>query len=420
MTVPDNTVPDNTGPDVVITGIGIVSPVGGDARSTMDALLCGASGVGLLPERQRALTPVYLHAPVDDAVLTRVSRQEARRFDRSVRLALQAAREAWSDAGSPEAEPSRVASIVSTGMGGLQTVFDYYARFLARGYVGVPAQSVPATMANASAAVIAIEVGARACAVSTAAACASGADAVVDAMHLFRAGEIDVAVVGGTEAVIHPATLAGFASLRALSARHGDPAAASRPFDRDRDGFVIGEGAAVLVLERRAHAAARAARVWGSVLGTGRTCDAYDVVAPDPTGRWSAEAMTRALRCAGIARTDVSFVSAHATATPIGDLAEFKALRTVFGSAVGGIPVTAVKSAIGHLIGASGTMAAALAAISLRDAVVPPTLNLDNLDPEIDLDVVHGKPRYLNGPRAALVNSFGFGGHNLAIVLGAP
>lgn len=416
MTALDNKGRDD---DVVITGIGIVSPVGGDARSSMDALLASESGVELLPGEDDELNPVRLHAPVDDAGLTRVSRTETRRFDRSVLLALQAAREAWSDAGSPAVEPSRLASVVSTGMGGMQTVFDYHVRFLQRGHVGVPPQTVPAIMANASAAVIAMEVGARACAVSTAAACASGADAVIHAMHLFRADEIDVAVVGGTEAVIHPATLAGFAALRALSVRHDDPAAASRPFDRDRDGFVLGEGASVMVLERRRHAAARKSRIWASVLGTGRTCDAFDVVAPDPSGRWSAEAMLRALRSGGVQGSDIDFVSAHATATQAGDLAEFNALRTAFGRNLPSLPVTAVKSAIGHLIGASGATAAALAAISLNDEVIPPTLNLENLDPEIELDVVHGKPRHISGCRAALVNSSGFGGHNMAIVLGA-
>jgi 3-oxoacyl-[acyl-carrier-protein] synthase II len=405
--------------DVVITGIGIVSPVGGDARSSMDAVLAGESGVGLLPAVDGELAPVRLHAPVDDATLTRVTPSETRRFDRSVLLALQAAREAWSDAGSPAVEPSRLAAVVSTGMGGVQTVYDYYARFLQRGNVGVSPRTVPAIMANASAAVIAIDVGARACAVSTAAACGSGADAVIHAMHLFRADEIDVAVVGGTDAVIHPATLAGFAALRALSTRHDDPAAASRPFDRDRDGFVLGEGASVMVLERRRHAAARQARIWASVLGTGRTCDAFDLVAPDPAGRWSAEAITKALRSAGLQGPDIAFVSAHATATPVGDLAEFTALRTAFGRALPGIPVTAVKGSIGHLIGASGATATALAAISLHEEIVPPTLNLDNLDPAIDLDVVHGKPRFISGCRAALVNSSGFGGHNMAIVLGA-
>ncbi len=405
--------------ELVVTGIGIVSPVGNDAQATMKALLRGESGVELLPREQRHLTPVYLHAPVDEGALTRISERESRRFDRSVQFALQAARDAWADAGSPDVEPARLAAIVSTGMGGLLTVLHEHARYLDRGHVGFPAHVIPAIMANASSAVIAIELGAHAGALTTATACASGADAIAQALQLFRDDEIDVAVVGGTEAVIHPVTLTSFAALRALSARHDNPAAASRPFDRDRDGFVLGEGAGVLVVERRRHAAARAARVWGRLLAAGRTCDASHIVAPEPTGHWSAEATAKALRSAGVGQSDVTFISAHATATPHGDLAEFRALQRAFGSSLPAICVTAVKSALGHLIGASGAVAAALAVMSLHDRVVPPTLNLDNLDPEIELDVVRGTPRTIGGSGAALINSFGFGGHNVAIVVAA-
>src|ERR1700722_10801208 len=235
--------------DVVITGLGIVSPVGGDARSTMKALLCGESGVTLLPADQRERTPVYLCAPVDDGALTRVSRREKLRHDRSVHLALQAGREAWQDAGAPEAEPSRVASVVATGMGGLTILVGLYDRYLVKGPIGMPAHTIPGIMANASSALLATEIGARAAAVSLASACASGADAIAYAMRLFRDDEIDLALAGGTEAIVHPVTLSAFAALRALSTRHDDPPHASRPFDRDRDGFVLGEGAAVLVLE---------------------------------------------------------------------------------------------------------------------------------------------------------------------------
>jgi 3-oxoacyl-[acyl-carrier-protein] synthase II len=406
-------------PDVVITGIGIVSPIGGDARSTMEALLRGESGTALLPHEQRPLTPVCLHAPVDDAALTRISKQEARRFDRSVLLALQAAREAWADAGRPDADPVRLASIVSTGMGGLQTMFDMHARFLRQGHLGFPASAVSALMANASSAAVAMDIGARAAAVSTASACASGADALATAMRLFTEDEIDVAVAGGADAVIHPATLTAFAALRVLSARHDDPAGASRPFDRDRDGFVLGEGASALVLERRRHAVARRARIWGSLLGSGRTCDAFHIVAPEPTGKWSSRAVTRAMASAGASAADITFVSAHATGTINGDLAEYRALQTAFGPALPAIPVTANKSALGHTIGASGAAAAALAAMSLHDEVIPPTRNLQNLDPDIELDIVAAKPRHLTGATAALVDSFGFGGHNVAIVVGA-
>jgi 3-oxoacyl-[acyl-carrier-protein] synthase II len=402
--------------DIVITGLGIVSPVGGDARSTMKALLNGESGVTLLPEDQPEgqRTPVRLHAPVDDAALTRVSRKEKQRHDRSVHLALQAGREAWEDAGAPEGEPSRVASVVATGMGGLTILLGLYDRYLVKGPIGMPAHTITGIMANASSALLAAEIGARAAAVSLASACASGADAIAHAVRLFRADEIDLALAGGTEAIVHPVTLSAFAALRALSTRHDDPPHASRPFDRDRDGFVLGEGAAVLVLERRRHAEARGARIWARVAGTGSTCDASHLVAPDPTGRWNAEAIGKALRAAKLGPSDISCVSAHATATVQGDLAENEALKKAFN---GEICVTALKSSVGHMIGASGAVAAAVAAMSVRDKLVPPTRNLDNLDPAIDLDVVRGTARPLPAGAAVLVNSAGFGGHNTAVVI---
>jgi 3-oxoacyl-[acyl-carrier-protein] synthase II len=403
--------------DVVITGLGIVSPLGGDARSTMRALLCGESGVTLLPEDQRAGAPVYLHAPVHDHALTRVSRKEMLRHDRSVHLALQAGREAWENAGAPETEPSRVASVVATGMGGLTILLGLYDRYLVKGPIGMPAHTITGIMANASSALLATEVGARAAAVSLASACASGADAIAHATRLFRDDEVDVALAGGTEAIVHPVTLTAFAALRALSSRHDDPPGASRPFDRDRDGFVLAEGAAVLVMERRRHAESRGARIWARVAGAGSTCDGSHLVAPDPTGRWNAEAIGKALRTAGIGPSDISCVSAHATATVQGDLAETEALKKAFNGALSGICVTALKSSFGHMIGASGAVAAAVAAMSVHDKTVPPTRNLDNLDPAIDLDVVRETARPLPAGAAVLVNSAGFGGHNTAVVI---
>jgi 3-oxoacyl-[acyl-carrier-protein] synthase II len=404
--------------EIVITGIGIVSPLGGTADATMQALLKGESGVSLLPSSQQHLSPVHLHAPVADAALTSVTPAERRRLDRSVQLALQAAREAWQDAGAPEVEPARLASIVSSGIGGVLTVLAGHEHYLKKGYVGVPATIVPALMSNSSSAVIAAEYGAHGPAVSLASACASGADALAYALRLFREDEIDVAIVGGTEAVVHPMTLSAFASLRALSTRNTEPARASRPFDRDRDGFVLGEGSAILLAERRRHAVARGARIWGKLLGAGATCDAAHLVAPEPSGKWSAEAMRKALRSAGVRPADVEIVSAHATSTPHGDIAEGHALQAAFGSALTDIKVTAVKSAIGHLIGAAGPVAAALAIMSLREGFVPPTQNLDNIDPEIELNVVQGSPQPLTRDGVALVNSSGFGGHNVAIVVG--
>jgi 3-oxoacyl-[acyl-carrier-protein] synthase II len=405
--------------DVVITGLGIVSPVGPDARSTMRALLAGESGVRLLPADERERTPVSLCAPVDDSALTRVSRRERLRHDRSVQLALQAGREAWEDAGAPQAEPSRVASVIATGMGGLTILLGLYDRYLVRGPVAVPAHTITGIMANASSALLAAEIGARAAAVSLASACASGSDAIAHALRLFRDDEVDLALAGGTEAIVHPVTLSAFAALRALSSRHDDPARASRPFDRDRDGFVLGEGAAVLVLERRRHARARGARIWARVAGAGSTCDGSHLVAPDPTGQWNAAAIGKALRAARLGPSDVHAVSAHATATVRGDLAEAEALKKAFNDALGGVCVTALKSSFGHMIGASGAVAAAVAAISVRDKALPPTRNLDHLDPAIDLDVVRDKARPLPAGAAIVVNAAGFGGHNTALVIAA-
>jgi 3-oxoacyl-[acyl-carrier-protein] synthase II len=404
--------------ELVITGSGAISPLGGDAPSTMRALLAGTSGIRLLPEPQRRATPVYLHAPVQDAWLTRVSRVELKRFDRSVHLGLQAAREAWQDAKAPQVDGTRLAVLVATGIGGLQTIYAERDRYLKNGYHGVPAHSVPALMVNATSALIAAELGAHAGAISLGSACASGASAVAHAQYLFMDDDIDVAIVGGTEAIIDPLTLSAFAALRALSTRHENPATASRPFDRDRDGFVLGEGAAALVIERRRHAVARGARIWGRLLGTGSTCDGSHIVAPEASGRWCAEAIRRALRRSGLLPSDVTFISAHATATVAGDLAEWRAFQTAFGPALPDVCVTAVKSGIGHLMGASGSMAMALATMSLRENLVPPTQNLDRLDPSVELDVVRGAPRSIaNG--CSLINSSGFGGQNVAVVVGS-
>lgn len=406
-----------SGDDIVITGVGVVSPVGGDTDSTLAALRAGGSGVRVLPAD--AATPNRLHAPVDDAVLTTIGAVERRRLDRGVQFALQAGREAWRDAGTPSVEPERLATVVSTGIGGFQELLRHYESWAKKGPRGVPAYAVPGLMPNSGSSVLAIELGARAGAYSLASACASGADSLAQALRLFRDDEADVVVAGGADAPIHPATLSGFAALRALSSRDDDPAAASRPFDRDRDGFVLGEGAGVLVLERRRHAVARRARIWATLLGSGNSCDAFHQVAPEPTGRGAAFAIDKSLRAADLVRDEVVHISAHGTATPLGDRAEAGAIRGALGASADGIGVSALKASIGHSLGASGAIAAVVAARSLHDRVLPPTRNLDNLDADIDLDVVRDAPRPLHRDGAALVNSFGFGGHNVVVALAA-
>jgi 3-oxoacyl-[acyl-carrier-protein] synthase II len=403
--------------EIAITGVGMVSPVGGDAATTMKAMLRGDSGVGLLPEELWDETPIRLCGAVADSALTRVGNKERRRFDRAVHLGLQAAREAWEDARAPELDGARLAVVISCGAGGLLTLFREHRRYMERGYIGLSANVVPSLMANATAAVMATELGAHAGALSLNSACSSGGDAVAYARRLILSDEADIVLAGATEAAVHPLTLCGFAALRALSSRHDEPARASRPFDRDRDGFVLAEGSAVFVLERRRDALARRARVQGRLLATGCTSDGSHIVAPDPSGQWSAEAMSAALRAANLDPSDLSFVSAHATSTPTGDLAEWAALRRVFGGCVD-VPVTAVKSGIGHAIGASAPIAMALAVLSLSEGLVPPTQNLENPDPDVELDVIAGAARPIAGGGTALVNSCAFGGQNVAIVVG--
>lgn len=409
-----------TADSVVVTGLGILSPLGPDVATTMQGLLAGESGVRRIPEQEWGKTPIHLSAPVPDAWLEELTETERRRYDRSVHLALAAGRQAWRDAGAPEVEPTRLATVVSSGMAGLSNVAVALERWRDKGPIGTPATTVPGIMPNAVSAVLAIELGAKGAASSLVSACASGAESVAQALRLIRNNEADVVVAGGAEAVIHPFVLSAFAALRALSARHDDPAGTPRPFDRDRDGFVLGEGAAVLVVERRAHAQARGARIWAEVLGAATTCDAFHLVSPEPDGTGAARAITAALRSAGLVPGDVGHVSAHATATRAGDVAEAAALRQAFGPALARIPVSALKSELGHSLGASGAVAAAVAAHSLHFGCAPPTRNVSEVDVGVDIDVVRDTPRRLSVNSAAAVNSFGFGGHNVVVILGPP
>ncbi|MGZ4664445.1 MAG: beta-ketoacyl-[acyl-carrier-protein] synthase family protein [Frankiaceae bacterium] len=405
---------------VVVTGLGIVSPLGADVGTTMRGLYAGESGVRRIGEQDRDKTPIQLCAPVPDDFLAGLSDNERRRYDRSVQLALAAGRQAWRDAETPAVEPTRLATVVSAGMAGLSSVAAALQRWEDKGPVGTPATTVPGIMPNAVSAVLAIELGAQGAASSFVSACASGAESVAQALRLIRNDEADVVVAGGTEAVIHPLVLAAFAALRALSARHDDPAGTPRPFDQHRDGFVLGEAAAVLVLERRAHARARGARVWAEVLGAATTCDAFHVVSPEPEGTGAARTVTAALRSAGVAPADVRHVSAHATATRAGDAAEAAALRRAFGPALPAVAVSALKSELGHSLGASGAVAVAAAAHCLHVGCAPPTRNVSEIDVDAEIDVIRDAPRRLPARCAAAVNSFGFGGHNVVIVLGPP
>ena len=400
-----------TGP-VAITGLGALTPLGPDVAALQEGLLAARSGVHLLKEERFAALPSRLAATVDTT--GRLERVEARTLDRVQQLALIAAREAWADAGAPEVAPERLAVVVGSGIGGALTILGQAEVLAAKGPRGVSPHLVPMLMPNGPAASVGLDLGARAGVHCPVSACASGAEALAQALGLLRAGHVDVVVAGGSEACVHPLPLAGFAQMRALSTRHDEPEAASRPYDKGRDGFVLGEGAGILVLEREEYAAARGARVHGHLSGAGLASDAHHVTAPDPAGTGAARSIELALRDAGVSASDVGHVNAHATSTPLGDLAEARALGIALGSAQPA--VTATKSCTGHLLGAAGAVEAIATVLALRDGVVPPIRNLDDMDDEADVDAVRLVPREL-AHEVALSTSFGFGGHDVALVL---
>jgi 3-oxoacyl-[acyl-carrier-protein] synthase II len=370
--------------------------------------------VSPLTQEWAAQLPVRIAAQLavePDTVLDRV---KMRRLDRSEAIALVAAHQAWADSGLAGAglDPERLAVSVGSGIGGALTLLNQDDILEASGPRKVSPHTVPMLMPNGSAAWIGLELGAQAGVHSVASACATGAEAIALGLDMIRAGRADVVVAGGTEAVIHPLPLAGFASMRAMSIRNDTPQRASRPWDKERDGFVLGEGAGMLVLERADHAVARGARIYGRVAGAGLTSDGYDIVQPHPEGLGAARAIERAIRDADVTKSDIVHVNAHATSTPVGDIAEVIALRR----ALGDHPVvTATKSMTGHLLGAAGAVESIATILSIRDGVVPPTINLDDPDESLTLDVAAHKARHMEIP-AALNNSFGFGGHNVALV----
>jgi 3-oxoacyl-[acyl-carrier-protein] synthase II len=411
---------------VVVTGLGATTPLGGDVPSTWQAMLDGRSGVRLLPQEFRDLLPVHIGAPLAVDPLDVLDRVQARRLDRTAQLALVSAREAWADAGMPapgadgyteQVDPDRLGVIVGTGIGGVLTTLGQYDVMRERGARRVSPLAIPMLMPNGPAAAIALELLARAGVHTPISACASGAEAIGLGLAMIRSGRADVVVCGGTEAAIHPLPIAGFANMQALSRRNDEPERASRPYDKDRDGFVYGEGAGVLVLESAEHAAARGARVYAQVVGAGMTSDAHHIAQPDPVGAGAAQAMSDALLDAALAATDIVHLNAHATSTPQGDVAESLAIRTALGDATDGVAVSATKSMTGHLLGAAGAFESIATVLAVAQRTAPPTINLENLDDDVHLDVVRDSPRPLPaGDVAAINNSFGFGGHNVALV----
>jgi 3-oxoacyl-[acyl-carrier-protein] synthase II len=402
---------------VVVTGIGATSPLGGDAASTWKALLAGESGVTTLEQDWVAEhdLPVTFAGQAKVKAEDVLERQEFKRLDPSAQLALISAREAWADAGSPDVAPERILVDYATGIGGLWTLLDGWDTLREKGPRRVLPMTIPMLMPNAAAAAVSMALGGRGGARTVVSACASGTESIANAYEHLQLGLADVVVAGGTEAVIHPLPIAAFAAMQALSKRNDEPARASRPYDIDRDGFVLGEGAATIVLETKEHAVARGAKIYAELAGSGVTSDSYHITAPDPEGLGASRAVMAALAQAGASPDDVTHINAHATSTPVGDIAEFHALKAVFGDRVGNIPVSATKAATGHLLGGTGALEAVFTILALHHRTAPPTINLDHQDEQIPLDVVTSPRDLGDGPQLAISNSFGFGGHNAVV-----
>lgn len=404
--------------DVVVTGFGATTPLGGDVATTWSALLDGRSGISMLPEEWHESLPVHFAGQIAQEPSEKLPRPRLRRLDRTQQFALIAAQEAWDHAGAPEVDPVRLGVVVSSGIGGILTILEQYDTFREKGWKRVSPFTVPMLMPNSPSAAVALEFTARAGAHSPVSACASSAEAVGDAVEMIRSGRADVVIAGGTEAALHPLNIASFASMRALSTRNEDPAGASRPWDQGRDGFVMGEGAGILILESAEHAARRGAKAYAQAAGVGYTDDAYDIVQPDPEGRGQARAIDEALKDADLKPSDIAHVNAHATSTPTGDVGETRALRTALGdSAADSVRVTSTKSMTGHLLGGAGAVESIATVLALHEGRIPATINIEELDPETAVDIVRGAPEEMPaGDVAAINESFGFGGHNIALV----
>ena len=402
---------------IVVTGVGATTPLGGDARSTWKALLAGESGISTINEKWVAKyeLPVSFAGQAKVNAADVLTPQEIKRLDPSSQFALIAAREAWADAGSPEVVPERLAVEYATGIGGVWTLLDAYDALKEKGPRRVLPMTIPMLMPNGPAAAIGMDIAARGGVRTAVSACASSTEAVANAIARLRSGEIDVVVAGGCEAGIHPLPIAAFAAMHALSRRNDNPAGASRPYDIDRDGFVMGEGAGALVLETEEHAKARGAKIYAELVGGAVTSDAHHITAPDPEGTGAARAVVAALKQANAKPEEVVHINAHATSTPVGDIAEYTALLRVFGDHLGKIAVSATKSATGHLLGGAGAIEAIFTVLALAERTAPPTINLENQDPAIPLDVVTSPRELPAGPILAISTSFGFGGHNAVI-----
>jgi 3-oxoacyl-[acyl-carrier-protein] synthase II len=404
---------------IAVTGMGATSPLGGDVQTTWEALLAGKSGArpieAFWTERYPTL-PVTFACSLAQPASEVLTPQEIRRLDPSGQYALIASREAWAHAGAPEVDKDRLAVCMASGIGGLHTVLNAYDTLNEKGARRMLPMTVPMLMPNGPAAAVGLELQARAGVHTPVSACASGAEAIAQGADLIRRGLADVVLAGGTEGCIHPVTIGAFAAMQALSKWNDDMERASRPYDVDRNGFVMGEGSGAVVLESMAHAKARGATIHAVLAGVGVTSDGYHISAPEPEGKGAARAIRAALADGDLAPSDIQHLNAHATSTPVGDVAEAAAIRLALGDATDGVAVSATKSMTGHLLGAAGALEAIFTVLAVRDGIAPPTINLDSTDPKITLDVVNKDPRQLpDGDRVAVNNAFGFGGHNVAL-----
>jgi len=407
---------------VLVTGVGVVSPLGNDVETFWTNLVAGKSGAGPITRFDASGMETRFACEVRDFTTEGVcDRKDAKRMDRFVQFAVVATHEALRQArlDLDAVDRDRVGAVLGSGIGGMETFETQHRVLIERGPGRVSPFFIPMMISDMAAGQVSLQFGLRGPNFGTVSACASGAHAIGESLRLLRAGDADVIVCGGSEATITPMALAGFISARALSTRNDDPQRASRPFDRDRDGFVIAEGAGVIVLETEDHARRRGAPVLCELGGYGASADAFHLTAPAEDGNGAARAMRRALEDAGLKPEDVDYINAHGTATPAGDPVEVQAVKTVFGEHAHRLMMSSTKSMTGHLLGAAGGLEAAISALALARGVIPPTINLDNADPRCDLDFVPHQAR-TQAVRAAVSNSFGFGGHNASLVLRAP
>ncbi|HET7430408.1 MAG TPA: beta-ketoacyl-ACP synthase II [Nocardioides sp.] len=406
---------------VVVTGLGTTNPVGGDVATTWEALVKGQSGVRHLDDDWVADLPVKIAGRIAVEPTEVLERVKARRLDRSSQFAMVAAMQAWADSGldGADVDGDRLGVAMASGIGGVTTLLANYDTLLEKGPRRVSPLAVPMLMPNAPAANVSLYVGARAAVNTPVSACASGNEGIALALDQIRLGRADIVLAGGTEAAIHPLPMAAFANMMALSKNTGDPTTVSRPWDTGRDGFVLGEGAGVLVLESEEHARARGAKIYAEVLGAGITADSHDIAQPDPAGRGGARAIVRALEEAEISPADIAHINAHATSTPQGDIAEGLMIHATLGEHADDVVVTSTKSMTGHLLGGAGALEGIATVLAIHHRVSPPTINLDHLDPQVELDIPTSARDLRSGDIAALNNSFGFGGANVAVAFGS-